>query len=55
MYDTDRSGDIDFTEFMILYHIMNDGSPEEVVNFFYIKVLLNIFLRFLRRSSECLI
>ena len=34
MYDTDRSGDIDFTEFMILYHIMNDGSPEEV-NFYY--------------------
>ena len=30
MYDTDQSGTIDFTEFMILYHIMNDGSPEEV-------------------------
>ena len=30
MYDTDGSGTIDFTEFMILFHIMNDGTPEEV-------------------------
>ena len=30
MYDTDGSGAIDFTEFMILFHIMNDGTPEEV-------------------------
>ena len=30
MYDTDGSGTIDFTEFMILFHIMNDGTPDEV-------------------------
>ena len=30
MYDTDGSGSIDFAEFMILFHIMDDGTPEEV-------------------------
>ena len=32
MYDTDGSGSIDFTEFMLVYHIMNDGTPEEVIS-----------------------
>ena len=32
MYDTDGSGSIDFAEFMILFHIMDDGTPEEVYN-----------------------
>merc|ERR1712018_1038855 len=31
MYDIDGSGNIEFTEFMVLYHIMNDGTPEEVM------------------------
>ena len=31
MYDIDGSGNIDFTEFIVLYHIMNDGTPEEVI------------------------
>ena len=31
MYDTDGSGSIDFTEFMILFHIMSDGTPDEVI------------------------
>ena len=30
MYDTDGKGGIDFTEFMILFHIMDDGTPEQV-------------------------
>ena len=32
MYDTDGSGSIDFTEFMVVYHIMNEGTPEEVMS-----------------------
>jgi len=31
MYDTDGKGGIDFTEFMILFHIMDDGTPEQVL------------------------
>ena len=31
MYDTDGSGSIDFTEFMIVFHIMSDGTPDEVI------------------------
>jgi len=31
MYDTDGNGGIDFTEFMILFHIMDDGTPEQVL------------------------
>ena len=31
MYDTDGSGGIDFTEFMIMFHIMSDGTPDEVI------------------------
>ena len=30
MYDIDGNGTIEFTEFMILFHIMSDGTPEEV-------------------------
>ena len=30
IYDTDGSGSIDFTEFMIVFHIMSDGTPDEV-------------------------
>merc|ERR1711953_1637921 len=32
IYDTDGSGDIDFTEFMVVFHIMSDGTPEEVMS-----------------------
>ena len=32
MYDTDGSGYIDFTEFMVVFHILNDGTPEEVMS-----------------------
>merc|ERR1712215_552514 len=31
MYDNDSDGLIDFTEFMLVFHIMSDGSPEEVL------------------------
>ena len=31
MYDSDKDGFIDFTEFMLLFHIMADGTPEEVL------------------------
>ena len=31
MYDSDKNGFIDFTEFMLLFHIMSDGTPEEVL------------------------
>ena len=31
MYDSDKDGFIDFTEFMLLFHIMSDGTPEEVL------------------------
>merc|ERR1711915_663698 len=31
MYDTDKNGTIDFTEFMIIFHIMSDGTVEEVL------------------------
>ena len=30
MYDLDGNGTIEFTEFMILFHVMSDGTPEEV-------------------------
>merc|ERR1711868_189273 len=31
LYDSNDDGSIDFVEFMIVYHIMTDGSPEEVL------------------------
>ena len=31
MYDSDDDGFIDFTEFMLVFHIMSDGAPEEVL------------------------
>merc|ERR1739838_1091955 len=31
MYDSDKDGFIDFTEFMLVFHIMADGTPEEVL------------------------
>jgi len=31
VYDKDNSGTIDFVEFMVVYQIMADGSPEEVL------------------------
>merc|ERR1712112_777061 len=31
IYDTNNDGYIDFTEFMLIYHIMSDGKPEEVL------------------------
>merc|ERR1712215_663091 len=31
MYDNDSDGLIDFTEFMLVFHIMSDSSPEEVL------------------------
>ena len=30
-YDTNNDGYIDFTEFMLIFFIMSDGSPEEVL------------------------
>ena len=30
IYDANNDGYIDFTEFMLVYPIMNDGTPEEV-------------------------
>ena len=32
MYDSDKDGFIDFTEFMLVFHIMSDGAPEEVLS-----------------------
>merc|ERR1711936_737641 len=31
IYDTNNDGYIDFTEFMLIFFIMSDGSPEEVL------------------------
>ena len=31
MYDSDKDGFIDFTEFMMVFHIMSDGTTEEVL------------------------
>ena len=30
IYDTNNDGYIDFVEFMVIFHIMNDGTSEEV-------------------------
>merc|ERR1739846_3958 len=31
IYDTNNDGYIDFTEFMLIFFIMDDGTPEEVL------------------------
>ena len=31
MYDSGKDGFIDFTEFMLVFHIMSEGAPEEVL------------------------
>ena len=31
VYDENNDGVVDFTEFMVMYHIMSSGSPEEVL------------------------
>jgi len=31
IYDKNNDGVIDFVEFLVVYHIMSDGSPEEVL------------------------
>ena len=31
IYDSNNDGYIDFIEFMLIFHIMSDGSPEEVL------------------------
>merc|ERR1711999_60482 len=31
VYDTNNDGFIDFVEFMVVYYVMADGSPEEVL------------------------
>lgn len=31
IYDSNNDGYIDFVEFMLVFHIMSDGSPEEVL------------------------
>ena len=31
VYDENNDGVVDFTEFMIMYYIMSDGTPEEVL------------------------
>ena len=31
VYDENNDGVVDFTEFMVMYHIMAEGSPEEVL------------------------
>jgi len=31
VYDTNNDGVIDFIEFMVIYHVMSDGTPEEVL------------------------
>ena len=31
MYDSDKDVFIDFTEFMLVFHIMSDGTVEEVL------------------------
>ena len=32
IYDTDGNGVIDFKEFMTLYFMMSEGSPEEILS-----------------------
>ena len=32
IYDTDGNGTIDFKEFMTLYFMMSEGSPEEILS-----------------------
>merc|ERR1711935_461122 len=32
IYDANNDGYIDFMEFMIIFHIMSDGTPEEVLS-----------------------
>merc|ERR1711910_188762 len=32
VYDTNNDGYIDFVEFMVIFYIMSDGSPEEVLD-----------------------
>merc|ERR1712012_1168581 len=32
VYDTNNDGFIDFVEFMVIFYIMSDGSPEEVLD-----------------------
>merc|ERR1711931_104094 len=32
IYDTNNDGYIDFVEFMVVFYIMSDGSPEEVLS-----------------------
>ena len=31
VYDENNDGVVDFTEFMVMYYIMSDGTPEEVL------------------------
>ena len=31
VYDSDKDGFIDFTKFMLVFHIMSDGTVEEVL------------------------
>ena len=31
VYDTNNDGVVDFTEFMVIYHVMSEGTPEEVL------------------------
>ena len=31
VYDENNDGVVDFTEFMVMYYIMTDGTPEEVL------------------------
>merc|ERR1711955_98202 len=31
IYDSNNDGSIDFIEFMLIFHIMSDGTPEEVL------------------------
>lgn len=32
MYDTDGSGTIEFPEFLLMFHIMAEGTPEQVLH-----------------------
>jgi len=32
IYDLDRNGEIDFIEFMVVYHVLSDGTPEQVLD-----------------------
>merc|ERR1712168_426975 len=35
IYDSNNDGYIDFVEFMLIFHIMSDGTPEEVLEKFF--------------------